>query len=212
MNRQQLSELIKDVIRDEAYNKIRSGNTEPKKEAPKKKAISSEELDSIMFGEDGKKRKIHLYENQIPKINSTDIKTFESEILEILPNYTIRLQEFPRRDGKSYKLKFIKDVNGNVDVMAAGTVTDLAQPLQFTMTLKELNFEPDAITNENEKAREDITNYYKFTWKKEWAKIISDSYMKDDGPEIEEPVDAPLPTTPDGGENQELEQSEAGEI
>jgi len=212
MNRQELSELIQTVIRDSAYDKIREGEGQPKKKViPKKNKMSAEELDSIMFGEKGKRKKVNLYESNIPKINSIDIKTFESEILEILPNYTIKLQEFPRKDGKSYKLKFIKDINGSVDVVAVGTITNLSAPLQFTMTLKELRFEPDGITTENEKAREDITNYYKFTWKKEWSKIISDSYMDNQEPELDEPIGDTLPPAPEGGDD-ELGQSEVGEI
>ena len=213
MNKEELNKLIQTVIKDEAYNKIREGEGQPKKEiTPKVKKMSSEELDSIMFGEKGRRKKVNLYEGNIPKINSVDIQTFESEILEVLPDHTIKLQEFPRKNGKSYKLKFFKDTNGSVDVMAIGTITNLSEPLQFTMTLKELNFEPDGITTENEKAREDVTNYYKFTWKKEWSKIVSDSYMNNQEPELDgEPVEDTLPPAPVGG-NEELGQSEMGEI
>lgn len=183
--KEQLIKIIRDTINNIVYKDY--------KEMPKRLSLKREEMKKTtaqkemdvheaLFGkeEDGVSYRLHLHENNKPKITTSELNNFEKEFKNRFPNVIFDMQNGNGSNGQIVDFPVINDV---VDAVSSGKIIVEKESIKFIMSLVDglkiqseiINGKPKLfeINSETKDVFSKLLNLYEELFKNRFNQIIN---------------------------------------
>jgi len=186
MNKKDLIEMIRQEVKNLAYETLRNSSKKEKEDFYKKpKSLTEEELEIILFHGGGKPEEKNIskilpitikesYEGGIPKIQSSEVLEFEDSFEKMLSEVEGASVIFDKQSN-GYSLKMWVD-NSGIEAGASGIVSMGSNgSITWSYSLKNgLNIKVDnlKIDKGNRVVFDKIYNHYN-SWQKDWREKLT---------------------------------------